>query len=285
MVLRKARVLSLWIFLASLALLGAQRQAALLPPQSFDLDSAPFVEGEEVRYAVHWKPLFLFPAFKAGELRLSIVRQQTPERDAFQISAWANSEGLLKSVAGLDVRDYFESVVDARSFRSERFLYRRRQNEKKRDLEVLIDYAGDQVLIREVDVAADPPKLLRDKREPGVPPQVLDTLSVFYAARLQEMKPGDRFRLFLSNNGKIEPVDLEVRDRDRVKIGLGRFDTVEIRTRGGIFREGGGFRIWYTQDELRIPVKFEAEVKFGKVFGELIHLQTPRLIRGRVDVN
>ncbi len=274
-----------WLpLLALTALLAAQRPAVLLPPEKFDVNSLPFEEGEEVKYSVFWKPIFLFPSFRAGELRLNIGRSTASDRATFKISAWATSDGLLKSVAGLDVRDYFESIVDAQSFRSERFLYQRRQNDKQRDLEVLIDYAGDQVSIREVDVAATPPRQLRHRRQQGVPPVVLDSISVFYAARLQKMMPGDRFRLFLSDNGDIKPVELEVVKEENLEIALGKYKAVKITTTGGIFKEGGEFRIWYTQDQLRIPVKFEADVKFGKVYGELIHLQTPRRIKGRVRV-
>ncbi len=282
---RCCRALGPWVTgLLLTALVVAQRQAALLPPQEFDQQAIPFEEGEEVQYAIHWKPLFLLPAFKAGDLRLRINRSRIEDRDAFRISAWVTSDGMLKSVAGLDVRDYFEAIVDARTFRSERFLYQRRQNDKRRDLEVLVDYPGDQVLIREVDVAVDPPRQLRRERRQGVPPVVLDTLSVFYAARLQAMQPGDEFRLFLSNSGDIETVRLKVAVEEKVKIALGRFQTVKITTQGGIFKQGGDFRIWYTRDRLRIPVRFEADVRFGKVFGELIQLESPRLIKSRVKV-
>lgn len=272
------------LILTLATLVAAQRDAVLLPPEDFDLHSLPFEEGEEVKYSIYWKPIFLFPSFKAGEVRLTIDRTQIEEEPAFRISAWATSDGLLKSVAGLDVRDYFESIVEARSFRSKRFLYQRRQNEKRRNLEVLIDYADDQLLLREVDVSVDPPRVIRNRRDNGLPPAVLDSLSVFYAARLREMRTGDRFRLFLSDSGNIKPVNLEVVKAETLNIALGDYDTVKISTAGGIFREGGDFRIWYTRDRLRIPVKFEADVKFGKVFGELIHLQTPQRIKSRIRV-
>ena len=46
------------------------------PPQNLLGDpgeySVPFREGESLRFEVNWKPLFLIPAFKAGEFALSI---------------------------------------------------------------------------------------------------------------------------------------------------------------------------------------------------------------------
>ena len=38
---------------------------------------------------------------------------------------------------------------------------------------------------------------------------------------------------------------------------------------GGLFKEGGQFKIWFSADEKKVPVQFEVKVKLGRVFGEL----------------
>ncbi len=246
--------------------------------------AVPFQQGEEVRYEVNWKPLFLFPAFKAGEVRLTVETTRYQERDAYKISAWASSDGLLKSVAGLDVRDYFESITDGLSFRSQRFVQQTRQNQRRRDLEVVMDYSQNRTTIREFDVSVDPPRQIRSEVRDSLPPDVADTLSVFYAARLRKMMPGDQYLVHLSDNGKIQDIQLRVVAKENVKTDLGRFETVKITTQGGIFREGGDFRIWYTLDNLRVPVKFEADVKFGKIYGQLVHIRTPQFSKSLVRI-
>ncbi len=256
----------------------------LLDPES-TFGKVPFQQGEEVRYEINWKPLFLFPSFKAGEVRLTIEKTEYAGRDAYKISAWAASDGLLKSVAGLDVKDYFESTIDGGNFRSQRFFQQTRQNSRQRDLEVTIDYSAGQAHVKEFDVSADPPRQLRNEVRGGIPSAVVDTLSVFYAVRLRQLKPGDQYVVHLSDNGKIQDVKLEVVSKQRLQTGLGRFETFLITTRGGVFNQGGDFRIWYTRDDLRVPVRFEADVKFGKVFGELIQLTTPQLVKSRVRVD
>ncbi len=257
----------------------------LLDSEPFLAAEVPFRQGEEVRYEINWKPLFLFPSFKAGEVRLTIEKSKYAGRDAYKISAWAASDGLLKSVAGLDVKDYFESTIDGDSFRSQRFLQQTRENSRQRDLEVTMDYSAGQARVREFDVSVDPPRQLRDEVREDIPAVVVDTLSVFYAVRLRKLKPGDEYVVQLSDNGKIQRVDLEVVSKERVQTALGRFETVLITTKGGVFNQGGDFRIWYTRDDLRLPVKFEADVKFGKVYGQLIQLTTPHLIKSRVRVD
>ncbi|MFQ5737639.1 MAG: DUF3108 domain-containing protein [Acidobacteriota bacterium] len=244
--------------------------------------SIPFREGEQLRFEINWKPLFLLPAFKAGELSLRVDKTRYHRNESYTISAQTLSEGMLKEVAGQDIRDYFESTIDGRSFRSYRFLHRKRQNERKRDLEVEMDYSGNRTLIREVDLASQPPQELRNESVSGLPAAVVDTLSVFYVARLRAMEPGDEYLMHLSDEGKIKDVVIRVEEAEEIKIALGRYETIKISTKGGIFKGGGNFRIWYTRDERRLPVKFEADVQFGKVYGQLTQLETPRLTKGLI---
>lgn len=257
----------------------------LVPEQSVDAAAVPFQEGEEVRYEINWKPLFLLPSFKAGEVRLTVEKTKYADRQAYKISAWAASDGLLKSVAGLDVRDYFESTTDSASFRTQRFFQQTRENSRQRDLEVTMDYTSGQARVKEFDASVSPPRQLRNEVRDLVPTAVTDTLSVFYAARLRKMKPGDQYLVHLSDNGKIQQIQLEVVSKERVRTNLGRFETVLITTKGGVFNQGGDFRIWYTLDDFRVPVKFEADVKFGKVYGQLIQFTTPRFTKSRVRID
>jgi hypothetical protein len=38
---------------------------------------------------------------------------------------------------------------------------------------------------------------------------------------------------------------------------------------GGVFKEGGQFRIWLSADDKKVPLQFEVRVKLGKVLGAL----------------
>jgi hypothetical protein len=39
---------------------------------------------------------------------------------------------------------------------------------------------------------------------------------------------------------------------------------------GGLFKNGGQFRMWLSADNRKIPVKFEAKISLGKVTGSLV---------------
>ena len=226
----------------------------------------------------------MFPAFKAGELSFSIEKSEYLNRPTYTISARAQSEGLLSSVAGMEIRDYFESTVDRLDFRSYRLFRQVRQTKRRRDLEVLFDYDCDCTRIRETNLEVEPAEQLRDDRIDKLPGPVADILSVFYAARLRSMKAGQTYFTHLSEGGKPRQVNFKVEGKEEVLTELGPFEAVKITTVGGLLRGGGDFRIWFSTNSLRVPVKFEADAKIGKVYGKIIGLETPREIRSVIRV-
>lgn len=257
-------------------------QDLLSPGQEFE---APFQEGEVLRYEVNWKPVFFFPAFKAGELRFLVDQARYRGRDTYRISAWAESDGLLARVAGFEIRNYYQSDIDRQDYRSYRNVQKTRQGDRKRDIEIIFDYEDGRTYFREVDMAAEPPKELKNEIVKDMPDMVIDILSVFYVGRLRELKPGQRFVFQLSNGDDFKEIRVETLANERVNTPVGNFSTVKLTTRGGLFREDGEFRVWYSLDDLRVPVKFEADAKFGKVYGKLLEFRSPTLSRGVIRSN
>ena len=284
---KRASILTLLVF-GSLMVPGSSRgseqqsRALLEDPQDY---SVPFQEGERLLYEINWKPIFLIPAFKAGELSLSIKDSHYNERPVYTISAAASSVGLLSTVSGLEVRDRIESDIDHETFRSYRILRQSRRNERKRDLEVLFDYDKDSISVRELNTEVEPPLEIRHEEIQGIPGPVADILSVFYVARLRSLRPGDSYSIHLNDRGKIKPVTIQVQGREKVTTAIGSFDSVKISTVDGLFGNGGDFRIWYSTDRLRVPVKFEADVKFGKVYGTVIGLETPHMTKSVIRID
>lgn len=244
----------------------------------------PFQDGEKVRYEVHWRPLPFLPAVKAGEIDFQIRRENFEGIPAFRITAQARSRGFLASL-GMKIKDDFESIVDARNFRSLQFIHRKRHSKKKRDLEMRIDYQAGHAVVREIDLADSPPRTIRDHRIAAIPGAVSDIVSVFYAGRLRELLPGQEYLIHLHDNGRIKQVRVRVEAIEQVRSGLDAHDSVRLRSEDGIFRGGGHFLIWYSRDDLRVPVRFEASAKLGRVFGRLVLIETPRFSKVRVRIS
>jgi hypothetical protein len=261
---------------------GSKNYQELLDPEG--LLNAPFQAGEQLSYEVNWKPVFGIPALKAGEISMDVQRSKLEGVATYKISASACSDGTLTRVAGFEVRNYFESHIDSKNYRSYRIFQKIRQGRRKRDLLLTFDYEGNRTLVQETDQSKSPPRTLRDLAIKGIPAPAADVLSVFYIARLKKARPGDRFQLYLNEKGTFKKVFVEAELTERVSTQVGTFPAVKLTTRGGIFKDGGEFRIWYSIDKQRIPVKFEADVKIGKVYGSLIRVKTPQETRSVIRV-
>ena len=246
--------------------------------------TAPFQAGERLRYEVNWKPLFMLPAFKAGEINFEVGESQHEGRSAYTISMDAVSAGRLAEVANMEVRNRFESIIDRKSFQSYQILKKTRQSKRKRDMLTVFDYRKNSSWMRELDAGSDPPKQLRNQNIPGIPGPLNDVISAFYAVRLHRLEPGGEYALNLSDNGRVREMRVLVKKREKVETRIGKFDAVKLEAKGGIFSEGRSLRLWYSRDRLRIPVKFEADVKFGTVFGELIQLEAGSIGRNLIRI-
>lgn len=276
------------IFLTAFFLLFALALASVPLPafqettflETIETGQKPFASGESLLYEVNWKPLFLLPAFKAGEIRLEINESQYQGIDTFQITGEVYSEGALTRITGLEVRNRFFSQVDRKNLRSYQNTQIIRQGKRQRDLTLTFDYARNRTTILETDPSFDPPKVLRNQVKPGISAPVTDILSVFYVARCKALSEGEELILHLNEKGSLKKIEVLTGSKEKIKTPVGEFPSIKLSTSSDIFKGGGELRIWYSTDSLRIPTKFEADVKFGKVYGELIRMDTPTQTRG-----
>ena len=234
---------------------------------------APFQAGEKLRYKVNWKPLFLFPAFKAGELTFAVRRSEYRRKPAWTITMEAVSAGALVEIARISVRSRFESIVDARNFHSYRIFRKHREGKRRRDLLSVFDYRRDTASFRDLDVSRNPPRELRNHTSDGIPGPVTDLLSAVYVARLHRLEAAGRYRAHLEDRGRFKEMLVRVEAEERVELRIGAFDTVRLRVERGVLAPGRTLLVWYSRGPLRVPVKFEAKVRFGRVDGELVGLE------------
>ncbi|HXK62679.1 MAG TPA: DUF3108 domain-containing protein [Acidobacteriota bacterium] len=244
--------------------------------------TAPFGENERLLYEVNWKPLFLLPAFKAGEIDFRTFETTFENRPVFKVTAEARSNGRLASIAGIDVKDYFESIFDRHTFRPYRYVKKIREGKRKRDVQLIFDYPHDRLLLTENDVAVTPPKEVKNRTIEEINEPLADVVSVFYIGRLRPFETGQKFFVHLIDQGDAKRVSFHIAKKENVDTPIGRFRAVRINTNGQIFSSGGNFRVWYSTDPLRVPVRFEADVAFGKVYGTLIAIDTGSTSRGLV---
>lgn len=110
-----------------------------------------------------------------------------------------------------------------------------------------------------------------------VPPYVQDVLSSFYYIRTFKLVVGDT--LFIQNhaNKKIYPMAVIVHGKENVEVKAGRFKCIIVEpivTEGGLFKHEGELKIWFSDDEKKIPVQMKSKVSFlGSITAELIKIE------------
>ena len=266
-----AVLLATWI----LAFSGSSR----LHSSSLPNPSEVIPGGETLVYEVRWDPpawLFFIPTISAGELTLKFEERADDQgRTVFRITADAVSAGILPRLTGITVKDHFESLVAAEGFCSNRFTKITREGRRHRDVVLTFDQESHRGRYLAYDAGQTPPRELKNEELEDLPPCVQDFLSAIYRTRLRGLQVGENYPLHVSDNGVVKEVDIRAVRSERVEAIAGTWPTVRIDTVsvGGLFKGGGSFVLWFSDDRARVPVKYEAQVKFGRLFGTIKHME------------
>ena len=230
--------------------------------------------GETLVYEIRWDPpawMFFLPTISAGELTVQFKHQAVLDgKPVHQITARAISSGFFPKLTGVSVDDSFESFVDADRFCSVRMTKKLREGKRLRD--IVLTFNGERGTGRYLayDAAKTPPAEVKNEEVKNLPRCVQDILSGIYVTRLQELRAGEKFPLVVSDDGTVKQVEVRVKEKETIEAVAGRFSAWKVETVsvfGGLFKGGGTFLVWFSDDAHRVPVKFEAKVKVGRVFG------------------
>ncbi len=157
------------------------------------------------------------------------------------------------------VRNYAESLIDARTFLPQHLIFQRREGRRHEDFDMRFDHVAGQVT-------------LQKNGQPSVHsivPGTHDILSCVYFLRtMPALEQGSSVQLNIYHDRKNYQVDVHV---EAVEPVAGPWGTVEairllaVMPFRGIFLNEGNIRFWLTNTEERIPVMMEARVIVGSV--------------------
>ncbi len=235
-----------------------------------------FPPGERLIYEVRWHPpawMFFFPTVTAGELVFQVSDSSpTAANPVLRITVDAVSSGFLPKVAGISVKDRFESVIDATDFCSLGLTKWLREGNRQRDIYLTFDRGKRTGRYLAYDVGQNPRVELKNQEAENLPACVQDLVSAIYHSRLLTLEMGREYPLTIADDGVVKEVLLRVAGLERVGSAAGSFSALRVEALsvfGGLFRQGGSLVVWLSDDGKRIPVCFEAKVKLGKVFGSI----------------
>jgi hypothetical protein len=233
-------------------------------------------DGERFIYTVKWDPpwyLFFLPSMEAGELDISLAGiAKFNGKSAHKIIIHARSSGMLSKMAGVKVKDEFVYYTDPSTLCSQGASGKIQEGKRKRRLSLEYFTEERKLHFLEMDEAVNPPKVKKDIIKLNIPACVQDPVSALYSYRNQSLDIGQEQTFTIGNDEKIKEVRTHVESKALVDAPAGKFLCWKVRAdalTGGLFKEGGQFRIWISDDETKSPVQFEAKVSIGRVLGVL----------------
>ncbi|MEP7270514.1 MAG: DUF3108 domain-containing protein [Acidobacteriota bacterium] len=210
--------------------------------------SRPFSVGERLNYQVSWASFV-----SVGNASFS-VRQRgwIGEQRVMELVGEASTNGLARSL--IDVDDQMISLVDVKTLYPVRTETRLSEGARKK--QVTANYADGSVR-------------LTNGTHFRVTPGSLDLISLFYAVRASDLRPGVAYSYTLLDANH-RPVVLTVRGvkQERVTVPFGTVGAVQLDV---LDRDGKQViaQVWISDDQRRIPLYLAIRTRFGELKFEL----------------
>ena len=218
-----------------------------------------FVAGETLDFDLTWV------AITGGGLRMTIGPLANDPLH-FRITSVAKSSSSFAFL--FKVRDQIESIVNRDDLSTIR--YEKHLNEKGRSKD-------DSTVVDERRKIAMRRRPNKDTEEVMVPKPVFDPLSLVYHIRQLPLEPGTVQRFAVFADGKLYTLEAKIMFRESLSTPAGTFNTVVVEPKmlaGGLFRDEGDLRVWYTDDARHIPVQIKSDLKIGAITATLRKMRT-----------
>lgn len=221
--------------------------------------NAPWMKGERLEYELSWG--FVTAGYATLEVK--------PRKDGkveFETYATAN-----KTVNKFyPVHDTVYTLVHKRGLMTD--VFRKSLHEGTFHNKSLIRFnRDDKKAVLSDTVFKDPVKhYVKRSADTSVTIDGLEhsIMSAFYLVRTLPLKEGATSRFAAVSGKKRYELKVITHKRETIKTDLGSFKTVKVEPvldGDGIFNSSGRIFIWFTDDEKRIPVLMQCEIKLGSI--------------------
>ena len=220
----------------------------------------PFAPGERLTYHLGWGFV------PVGSAVLEVVGPVDFEGiSAYELRLSVRTNGFADKF--YRVRDEVRSLLSSDLGRSLFYTQQQQEGRHQRDIRVSFDWKESNVVYTNHGESQDPV---------AIPRVIFDPLSVVYAARLLGFERYDPLVLPVTDGKKVVEVMIRLGEQARLKTKAGIYPSVlvepDTKDLGGIFRKSpkARIRIWFSDDENRLPVRFKSRVVVGSFWAELV---------------
>ncbi len=241
-----------WFVLACL-MLGAMSGVA-----SGDSSFArSFQVGEQLTYEISWLNI------TAGTAVMSVIAAGLDgDRPLAKLVTTAQSRPAITRFFPVDNR--VESLLDPATLLPEHLIFKRREGKKKEDIEYWFHQQEGTVTAGKGGTT----------ETLEMPPGTHDIISCLYYVRSTlSFQAGSSLAMNIYHDKKNRKVEVLVEEIERVSGPWGEVESARvlvIMPFQGLFLNQGNIRVWFTNDDRRIPVRMKAKVIIGSIVADLV---------------
>jgi hypothetical protein len=222
---------------------------AIVPPSVLPTPSPnlPFGVGERLNYDIAWGNFA-----SVGKASFE-VRQQgmLGGKNVFEFYGEASSVGVARTLA--NVNDQASSFVMVDSLLPVKTDIRLREGRRQKQTAATYDWSKKIVS-------------LPNGTETPIQPGTLDILSLFYAVRASQLKPGATYDFpFLDANHRPQKIRVRVVKQETIGGPMGARDTLQLDVLTPEPVQGLIAQVWISNDARRLPLYFATRTRFGEL--------------------
>jgi len=227
------------------------------PPGKFitrKVENTAWNVGEHLTFAIE------YGFYNAGKATMSVLdKKEINGGICYHIQSTASSNKFISKF--YKVRDKVNSYIDVDGLFSRRLEKNLREGRYKS--ERIVDFYHDRLIAlntREKYAFAE------------ITMYVQDILSALYYLRTMDLQVGKTETIDVYADGKVYPLKIIIHKKEKITVPAGEFNCLKVEPilkYEGIFKQKGRLIVWFTDDNLKIPVKMTSKVIIGSIGSNL----------------
>lgn len=223
----------------------------------------PIWVGEKVWMDVTWLNT------KAGEFEIEVLPFKTMNgRKVYDFRGTARTSELFSLV--YKAEDWVESFVDYIGWFPYKFVLHGDETKHIRNNLELFDHGAKKQYVAVHDNRIQKNEVFEEKGFKDLTPLSQDSLSGIFYVRTLQFEVGKTLKFPMTTNGSQWETEVSVLGREEVSTKMGYLKAfkckIETRFNGALTQQGDAF-MWFSDDDRKFLIKFEAKVRIGWVAG------------------
>lgn len=246
---------------AQQAIAGPGSATFAIPNRRPEVD--PIWVGEKIWMDVTWLNT------KAGEFELEVLPFKVMNgRKVYDFKGMARTSELFSLVYRAE--DWVESFVDYEGWFPYKFELHGDETKHIRNNYELYDHGAKRQFVAMYDNRIQKNEIVQDKGYKDLTPFSQDSLSAIYYARTLKFEDGKKLHFPMTTNGSQWETEVTIMGREEVQTKMGYMKAIKckVETRfNGVLQQQGDAFMWFSDDEKKYLLRFEAKVRIGWVAG------------------